>query len=391
MKKGTKSNSGDNKQKDGKEDSGLRNQLKTIRTRLGLSQQGLAQAAGIARQTVGGIEAERYAPSAQVALKLAKTLQCRVEDLFWLEEDLPVVKAAAGAAMPPEQNVRVTLARIGTQWVAYPLLDDAAFRAEMVPADGVGRMDADGTTVRVRGLEVLENLTRSVVIAGCAPALSLWARSAERWHPDLRVHWTYANSTDALAALAGGRAHAAGVHLSDPAGGVDNASHVRCLLANRGVVLVNIGLWEEGLLVAPGNPLHLKDVADLAQMGVRIVNREQGAGARLLLDTQMQTENIPAAALSGYDRIVLTHQEVARTVQNGQADAGVSAASVASLYGLDFVPLRAVRYDLAILKDSLPTPPVQMLLETLGSRWIQSQLKALGGYDVSRIGEIIEV
>ncbi len=383
--------SGEDKQKDGREDSGLRNRLKAVRTRMGLSQQELAQAAGIARQTVGGIEAELYAPSAQVALKLAKTLQCRVEDLFWLEEDLPVVEAVAGAAMLPEQNVRVTLARIGTQWVAYPLLGDAAFRAEMVPADGVGRMDADGRTVRVRGLDVLENLTRSVVIAGCAPALSLWARSAERWHPDLRVHWTYANSTDALHALAGGRAHAAGVHLSDSAGGVDNAPHVRRMLAGRAVVLVNIGLWEEGLLVAPGNPLRLKNVADLAQIGVRIVNREQGAGARLLLDTRMQAENVPSSALSGYDRIVLTHQDIARMVQSGQADAGLSAGGVAGLYGLDFVPLKAVRYDLAILKESLPTPPVQMLLETLGSRWIQSQLRAMGGYDVSRIGEVIEV
>ena len=381
----------EDKQKDGKEDSGLRNGLKAARARLGLSQQELAQAAGVARQTVGGIEAELYAPSAQVALRLAKALQCRVEDLFWLEEDLPALEAAVVAPLKPGSRSRMAVARVGSQWVAYPLAGDAAFRAEMVPADGIGTMDEDGVTARVRCLDALENLTRNVVLAGCAPALSLWARSAERWHPDLRVHWTYANSTDALNALAQGRAHVAGVHLSDPAGGMDNAPHVRRLLAGRDVVLVNIGLWEEGLLVAPGNPHKLRGVADLAQTGLRLVNREEGAGARLLLDTQLQTEGMEAQDIAGYDRTVTTHQDVARTVQSGQAEAGVSAASVAGLYGLDFVPLRVVRYDLAILKDTLHAPPLQMLLQSLGSRWVQSQLRALGGYDVSRIGEVVEV
>ena len=146
------------------------------------------------------------------------------------------------------------------------------------------------------------------MIAGCAPALSLWARSAERWHPDLRVHWTYANSTDALNALSGRKGARGGCPPVRPrAGAWTTRPHVRRVLAGRAVVLVNIGLWEEGLLVAADNPRASKAAwPTWRKTGVRIVNREQGAGARLLLDTQlMQAENIPAASIySGYDRIV---------------------------------------------------------------------------------------
>jgi putative molybdopterin biosynthesis protein len=91
----------------------VRNQLRAIRTRLALSQQDLATAAGITRQTVGGLEAGLYAPSAGVALRLARTLGCRVEDLFWLEEDLPALRATPSRGFPADRPVRVSLAQVG--------------------------------------------------------------------------------------------------------------------------------------------------------------------------------------------------------------------------------------------------------------------------------------
>src|SRR5689334_6786687 len=119
-------------------ESGLANNLKATRTRLGLSQQQLAEAAGITRQTIGGIEAGQYAPSATVALRLAKALGCRMEDLFWLEENLPTIGARPAGIVPPGTRTRVTLAQVNGQWVAHPLVGAKAFREEMVPADGLG-------------------------------------------------------------------------------------------------------------------------------------------------------------------------------------------------------------------------------------------------------------
>jgi len=377
-----------------KKESVLQNQLKAVRTRLGLSQQDLATVAGIARQTIGGIEAGTYALSLSVALRLAKALGCSIDELFWLEDDRLTVDAVAGigGALPAEGGapVRVMLGQVGGQWVAYPLTGEQAFRQEMIPADGLAvRSDSEGKRLSVQLLDSPETLAPSVLLAGCTPALSLWARSAERWHPGLRVHWTHANSMAALRRLRDGHVHAAGVHLCDPATGEANAPFVRAVMGETPTVLVNLGVWEEGLVVACGNPKRLRRGADLAQPEVTLINREQGAGSRLLLDALLQEDDVPVAAVSGYGCAVSSHQEVAVEVASGSADAGVSTEAVAALYGLTFIPIRAVRYDLALRTESLELPSVRQLLDTLQHRWVRSQLAVLGGYDTSRTGEIL--
>jgi putative molybdopterin biosynthesis protein len=368
-----------------KSEAAVRNNLRPVRTRLGLSQQELAQAAGITRQTIGGIEGGLYAPSAAVALRLARALGCRMEDLFWLDEETRTLTATPAGELGAEET-RVSLAQVGGRWVAHPLRGEEAFRTEMVPCDGFATLGSGG--VRVRLLDDPDALARTVSVAGCTPVLSPWARAAERWYPGLRVHWTFANSSDALAALDRGEVHAAGVHLSDPATGEHNTPFVREALRGRDVLLVNLGTWEEGLVVAVGNPRKLARGADLSRRGVRIVNREPGAGARRLLEDCLREDGVPITAVEGFENIARSHEDVARAVISG-ADAGVSSAGVAAAFGLGFVPLREVRYDLAILKDYLGHEPVRQLLATLDHRWVRSQLSVLGGYDTARTGETV--
>lgn len=377
-------------------ESELRNQLKAVRTRLGMSQQELATAAGIARQTIGGIEAGNYALSLTVALRLARALGCPVEQLFWLEGEQPTVEAMLIGDIPEtadktsmgESRVRVALAQIGGYWVATPLISSGAFRREMIPADGIGTRDPETGRLRVQLLDTPETLADTVMVAGCTPALSLWTRSAERWHPGLRIHWFHANSMTALDHLARGEVHLAGVHLFDPTTGAENAPFVRQAMNDTPCVLVNLGVWEEGLVTAPGNPKKLSGIPDLAQSGVTLVNREAGAGSRLLLDSLLAQAGITPAQITGYDRIVYGHLDIAQEICSGRADAGVSTASVATAYGLSFVPLRQVRYDLALRSESLELAPVQQLLGTLSHRWVRSQLSVLGGYDTTRTGEV---
>ncbi|WP_243903176.1 helix-turn-helix transcriptional regulator, partial [Aetokthonos hydrillicola] len=204
-----------------KQDSKLRNNLKSIRTRLKMSQQDLADLAGVTRQTISGVEAGQYAPSVVITLRLAKALGCQVEDIFSLEQDVPEIEAVAAKPFTDGQRSRVSVARVGGQWIAYPLIGKDAFRQDMIPADGeaigVGRHsdpndfpkeelpkqssyisnppNPDGETkkqvstnrVRVKLLDDnLDTLHNTVVIAGCAPVISLWARATERWHPQLR-------------------------------------------------------------------------------------------------------------------------------------------------------------------------------------------------------------
>jgi putative molybdopterin biosynthesis protein len=372
-----------------KQDHDLCNNLKQIRLRLGMSQQDLATIAGVSRQTIGGVESGQYAPSATVVLRLAKALGCQVEDLFWLEQDTIEIEAIPAQNTPIGEPLRLSLARVAGRWIAHPLIGSQAFRLEMIPADGEGVYHATSATLRVELLDDLEKLHHTVVLAGCTPALSLWARAAELWHPDLRVHWTFDNSLSALERLCRGEVHLAGMHLYDPITQEHNIPFVQAALKDTPAVLINLGSWQEGLLVQPGNPLNLKTVADLTRSDVTIVNREAGAGSRQVLEQSLQQQGIDSRSVTGFDRIVYGHLEVAQTVISGKAAAGVSTASVAAAFGLGFIPLHRSRYDLVLLKPYLDEAPVQQLLGTLGHRRVLSQLEALGGYDTSQTGEVI--
>ncbi|MEH1800453.1 MULTISPECIES: substrate-binding domain-containing protein [unclassified Nostoc] len=373
-----------------KQDSDLRNNLKSIRTRLGMSQQDLANIASVTRQTISGVESGLYAPSVAITLRLAKALGCQVEDLFWLERDLPEIEAVLAKPVPNGQQLRVSVARVGGQWIAYPLIGKDAFRQDMIPADGEGTSQTGTNKVRVRLLDDnLDTLHNTVVIAGCAPVISLWARATERWHPQLRVQYNFANSMAALHSLCRGEAHIAGMHLYDPETGEYNTPFVRDVLAGREAVLITLGVWEEGLLLKSGNPMGIRTVSDLVAGGATIVNREIGSGSRMLLEQTLQKEQIPFDAVQGFDNILKTHQDVAQAVVRGVADAGISTASVATAFGLGFIPLHRSRYDLVILKEYLEEAPVQQLLSTLGHRMVHSQFEILGGYDISKIGEVV--
>lgn len=373
-----------------KQDSDLRNNLKSIRTRLGMSQQDLANIASVTRQTISGVESGLYAPSVAITLRLAKALGCQVEDLFWLERDLPEIEAVLAKPVPNGQQLRVSVARVGGQWIAYPLIGKDAFRQDMIPADGEGTSQTGTNKVRVRLLDDnLDTLHNTVVIAGCAPVISLWARATERWHPQLRVQYNFANSMAALHSLCRGEAHIAGMHLYSPETGEYNTPFVRDVLAGREAVLITLGVWEEGLLLKSGNPMGIRTVSDLVAGGATIVNREIGSGSRMLLEQTLQKEQIPFDAVQGFDNILKTHQDVAQAVVRGVADAGISTASVATAFGLGFIPLHRSRYDLVILKEYLEEAPVQQLLSTLGHRMVHSQFEILGGYDISKIGEVV--
>lgn len=367
----------------------LRNGLKQTRMRLGLSQQDLASMAGVSRQTIGSVESGQTALSITVALRLANALGCRVEDLFWLDQDALTVTAVPVQSMTTGKSQRVSLAKIGGQWVAQPLVGANSFRVELIPADGEATRHPNQDTITVTLLDDPASLLNTVVVAGCSPSLSLWARTAERWRPESRVHLAFANSVDALTRLRRGEVHIAGVHLYCPQTRTFNVPFVRQVLQEQTAVLINLGVWEEGLLVAPGNPKAIHTVADLTRPDVSIINREPGAGSRNLLEQALAEARLSPQAVAGFDRIAPSHQAVAQAIAAGAADAGVSAASIADIFALGFVPLRESRYDLVTFKSYLEEPPVQHLLGTLGHRRVISQLEILGGYNTHLTGEIV--
>ena len=142
-------------------------------------------------------------------------------------------------------------------------------------------------------------------------------------------------------------------------------------------------------MVRRGNPKGIREVAHLARKNVRIVNREPGAGARLLLDRKLTSSGIEADHVKGYSRMAHSHLDVARLIAEGLADAGVGVRSAAALLGLDFISIQEERYDLVIQTPYLTTHPgLSLFLDTLVSRSFRIEIESLGGYDTRETGKI---
>lgn len=372
------------------------NRLKAIRTQRGLSQGDLAARAGITRQTISAIESNLYLPTTAVALRLASVLACHVEDLFSLVPTEDIVEGTLVGHLPQAKTnthpIRVKVSSIGKRTVVRPVIDLGEQLSFAVPADGYitdtsGKVS--GSTVQVKLSRDRETIEQEISVAGCDPAIFLVGEHLQR-HKDRTtvVGWTM-GSLAALQALQRGEVHMAGMHLLDPVSGESNLPFLRRSLKGSSYEVVTFATWEEGFLVRAGNPLSIRSAADLAEPMVTLMNREEGSGARLLLDQQLRTSGIEPAQVRGYDHIASTHFEVARAIAERRAEVGIGIRSAAQHFGLDFVPLQTARYDLVVPKAYLKShPTLTHLFETLVSRPFRDEIEALGGYDTSETGKV---
>jgi len=228
------------------------------------------------------------------------------------------------------------------------------------------------------------DLANRILVAGCDPGISVLARHVLRTGVELVV--AQRNSSQALALLKQGVVHVAGTHLRDEATGESNLPAIHHVFARNSVAVVTLAVWEEGLVMAPGNPKSIRSVADLASRNVTIVNREPGAGSRNLLDAQLHRAGLAAKNVQGYDSLAGGHLQAAWQVRTGAADCCIATRAAARVFGLDFIPLASERYDLAIRRRHLEHPPVAALLDTLSRAAFRRELEGLGGYDTSAAG-----
>jgi putative molybdopterin biosynthesis protein len=190
-------------------------------------------------------------------------------------------------------------------------------------------------------------------------------------------------------ALRQGRAHLGGSHLLDPETNTYNISFIKRHLAGVPLKLINLAWREQGLMVAPGNPQNIRSVQDLARPGVRFINRQRGAGTRLLLDHLLKENNLEASAIDGYEREEYTHMAVAVNVHAHTADVGLGILAAARALGLDFIPLTPEEYDLVVPEATFNDPHFQTLLAVIRSPEFQEAAEALGGYDLKDCGRIL--
>jgi molybdate-binding protein/DNA-binding XRE family transcriptional regulator len=372
------------------------NRLKLLRTQQGFSQGELAVRAGITRQAVSSIESNRYLPTTAVALHLASVLACRVEDLFSLGAAEDIVEGKLIGHLPQSDMkaspIRVKVSTVGSKTVVRPVTGLGEVLSFTVPADGYvveAHGETSGAMVRVKLSRDRQAIDQAISVAGCDPAIFLAGEHMRRRKDQTSlVGWTM-GSMAALRALQQGEVHVAGLHLFDPATGESNLPFLRRALKGSNYEVVTFATWEEGLLVRPGNPKSIHAAADLVDPLVTIVNREEGAGARLLLDQRLRSAGINQDQVKGYGTIVASHFEIARAIASRQADVGIGIRSAAQLFELDFVPLQAARYDLVVPKAYLKShPTLANLFDTIVSRPFRNEIEALGGYDTSETGKL---
>lgn len=374
----------------------FQNHLKAIRIAHGLSQGELAGKSGVTRQAISAIESHLYLPTTAVALRLAASLGCRVEDLFSLAEDQEVIEGKLIGHLPRRDEkiltVRVKVARVGTRMVVRPVTELGEVLSYSVQADGYAtdvQGQESGARVRVTLSRDRQAIEQEISVAGCDPAIFLVGAHLRQGKDQTSiVGWTM-GSMAALRALQQGEVHVAGLHLFDPTTGESNLPFLRRALKSTSYDVVTFATWEEGFLVRPGNPKSIRTVADVADQLVTLVNREEGAGARLMLDQRLRAAGIDSTHVRGYEHIVSSHFEVARAIASHQADVGIGIRSAAQLFGLDFVPLQAARYDLVVPKAYLKShPTLARLFDTIVSRSFRAEIDALGGYDTSETGTV---
>ncbi|MCL2337765.1 MAG: molybdopterin biosynthesis protein [Firmicutes bacterium] len=300
------------------------------------------------------------------------------------------------SSLGSEEFIRVKLGRVGGKYIATPIARGAGLIMSMVRADGMLRVPRlsegfnAGQEAPVELMRPLEEVQETTVVIGSHDiALDVLANQMRQKFPQAALSSAHVGSLGGLSALKRGEAHCAGTHLLDEETGDYNISYIKRLLSDRPVVLVNLVYREQGFIVAPGNPLGINGVEDLRAKNIPFVNRQRGAGTRILFDFKLKQQGISPDEINGYERDEYTHMAVAAAVASGSAGAGMGIRAAALALGLDFVPVVEERYDLCIPVEFYDTPYISRVLAVIAEPAFQAEVRALGGYDLRDCGRIM--
>jgi putative molybdopterin biosynthesis protein len=293
-----------------------------------------------------------------------------------------------------DDYLRVALGKVDGRLLAAPLSRGAGVITSLVRADGIAILPrgiqgvSAGEEVDVRLYRSMAEVHRTILAIGSHDViLDLLAQFLAPL--GRRLSSANVGSLGGLVALRRGEAHLAGSHLLDPQTGEYNLSYIRQYLPAVPVTLVTLVRRQQGLIIPPGNPKQVKDLADLARPEVTFVNRQRGAGTRVLLDYHLGLQGIDPQAIRGYQQEEYTHLAVAAAIASGKADTGLGIPAAAQALGLEFIPLFDERYDFVIPSRFYHSPLLEPLLGLLSSPGFRKAVEALPGYDTTPMGELV--
>jgi len=293
-----------------------------------------------------------------------------------------------------DDYVRVVAGRVGEKLLAAPLSRGAGVITSLVQADGIAIIPRGaqgleaGEPVKVHLYRSKSDLEKTIFCIGSHDLiLDLLAQFLSDY--DRRFASSNVGSQGGLIALRRGEAHLAGSHLLNPETGEYNISYIRQYMPNIPVKVMALVGREQGLMVKKNNPKAIHDLRDLTRPDVMFINRQRGAGTRVLLDYELGKLNLAAESIRGYEREEYTHLGVAAAISSGRADCGLGIASAAQALNLNFVPLFQERYDLVIPKIHAESDLLAPLFDVIQTREFRAAVSKLSGYDISPMGQWI--
>ena len=290
--------------------------------------------------------------------------------------------------------VRVAVGKVGGRLLAAPLSRGAGVITSLVQADGLALVPRGvqgleaGEQVQVRLYRSRQEIERTIFCIG-SHDLTLDLVSQFLAGYNRRLASANVGSQGGLVALRRGEAHLAGSHLLNTDTGEYNLSYIRQYMPSIPVKVVALVGREQGLLIKRGNPTGIKGLEDLTRIDVRFVNRQRGAGTRVLLDYHLKLMTMDPERIVGYTQEEYTHLGVAAAIASGRADCGLGIAAAAQALDLEFIPLFQERYDLVIPKQFAELDLLAPLFELLNDRRFREAVAQLKGYDVSPMGTVI--
>ena len=297
---------------------------------------------------------------------------------------------------PPGDDdfVRVAVGKVGDKLLAAPLSRGAGVITSLVQADGLALIPR-GTQGLEAGQPVSVRLYRnpseieSTILCIGSHDLTLDLLAQFLAGQNRRLASANVGSQGGLIALRRGEAHLAGSHLLNPETGEYNISYIRQYMPGIAVRVIALVGRAQGLIVKRGNPAGIRGLADLTRPGIRFVNRQRGAGTRVLLDYHLSSLAVSPELIAGYDQEEYTHLGVAAAIASGRADCGLGIAAAAQALDLEFIPLFQERYDLVIPKQFAEGDLLAPLFRVLADTRFRTAVSRLPGYDVSVMGTLI--
>ena len=324
------------------------------------------------------------------------------QSLHTTKTERPRIKVTPTRKVPSklgtEEFLRVKVGKVGEKFFATPLARGSGVITSLTKADGMIRIPAlsegvaENEATEVELLRPLEEILHTVVMVGSHDlSLDILANLLGRFYPPIYFSSHPVGSLGGILAIKNGICHMAGLHLLDPETGEYNFPYIRSYLKGVDLRVIHLVYREQGLIVQKQNPKKIEGLKDLLRKDINFINRQKGSGTRILLDHTLKTLSLEPTQIHGYKDEEYTHMALASAITSGRADAGLGILPAARAMDLDFIPIAKERYDLVIPSIYFEDEKIEKVMEAIQSDEFRKMVFQMGGYDVSRTGEELEI